>query len=65
MRAAALQKAELNTAGLLYLKRILEVACKLGRKSAELGMAEAVCAGCLGLGDEASIGIVNTLGYGN
>ena len=65
MRAAALQKTQLNATGLFDFKRILKIARKLSCQPTELCMAEPVRAGGLGLGNEAAVSIVNAFGYGD
>ena len=62
--SAALQQVQLNTTN-LGAGLFLEDLSQNGSQTAQLGMAEAVGAGGLGLGDEGAVGIVNALRDGH
>ena len=64
VRGAALQQAQLDAANLRAGLFLDDVGQQRG-KAAQLGMAEAVGRGGLGLGDEAAVGIVDALGDGD
>ena len=60
MRTAALEEGELDTAD-LGAGLLLDDLGKHGGKSAQLGMAEAIGGGGLGLGDKGAVGVVDAL----
>ena len=62
--SAALQQAQLNGTDLGAGSSLVHVGQASGQ-TAQLGMAEAVGAGSLGLGHEGAVGIVNAFGDGN
>ena len=64
MGGAALQQAQLDAAD-LGAGGSLDHVGQAGSQAAQLGMAEAVGAGGLRLGDEAAVGIVDALGHGD
>ncbi len=64
MGAAALQQGQLDAADLgagLFLDHVGQQS----RQTAQLGVAEAVGGGGLGLGDEGAVGVVDALGDGD
>ena len=65
MSGAALQQAQLDGTDLHAAQAGLDHVGQAGSQAAQLGMAEAVGAGGLGLADEGAVGIVDALGDGN
>ena len=62
MCGTSLQETELYSP-CLKSETILDLRSKISRKTSELNMSETVRCRCGNLGDEASVGIMNTLGY--